>query len=174
VKKFLIPIGLFIVLAVLLVRGLFLDPHKIPSPLVGKPLPAFRLPSLENPKKIIGNQDLRNRVVVINVWASWCVTCKQEHPVLMDLARRNIAPIIGLNYKDPPRDAIAVLKKDGNPYEVSLMDSDGRTGIDWGVYGVPETFILDKDGIIRYKHIGAITQADVEQKLLPLIKNLLL
>jgi cytochrome c biogenesis protein CcmG, thiol:disulfide interchange protein DsbE len=174
VKKFLIPIGLFIMLAVLLVRGLFLDPHKIPSPLVGKPLPAFRLPALENPKKIVSNEDLRNRVVVINVWASWCVTCKEEHGVLMELARRKLAPIIGLNYKDTHTDAIAVLKNEGNPYEVSLMDRDGRTGIDWGVYGVPETFILDKGGVIRYKHIGAITQADLEQKLLPLIKNLLL
>ncbi len=173
-KKFLIPISLFIVLAILLVRGLSLDPHKIPSPLVGKPLPAFRLPALENPKNIITNEDLRNRVVVINVWASWCVTCKQEHSVLMELARRRLAPIIGLNYKDTRTDAIAVLKNEGNPYEASLMDSDGRTGIDWGVYGVPETFILDKNGVIRYKHIGAVTPEDLEQKLLPLIKNLLL
>ncbi len=173
-KKFLIPISLFIVLAILLVRGLSLDPHKIPSPLVGKPLPAFRLPALENPKNIITNEDLRNRVVVINVWASWCVTCKQEHSVLMELARRRLAPIIGLNYKDTRTDAIAVLKNEGNPYEASLMDSDGRTGIDWGVYGVPETFILDKNGVIRYKHIGAVTPENLEQKLLPLIKNLLL
>jgi len=173
-KKFLIPISLFIVLAILLVRGLSLDPHKIQSPLVGKPLPAFRLPALENPKNIITNEDLRNRVVVINVWASWCVTCKQEHSVLMELARRRLAPIIGLNYKDTRTDAIAVLKNEGNPYEASLMDSDGRTGIDWGVYGVPETFILDKNGVIRYKHIGAVTPEDLEQKLLPLIKNLLL
>ncbi|HLQ26206.1 MAG TPA: DsbE family thiol:disulfide interchange protein [Acidiferrobacterales bacterium] len=173
-KKFLIPISLFIVLAILLVRGLSLDPHKIPSPLVGKPLPAFRLPALENPKNIITNEDLRNRVVVINVWASWCVTCKQEHSVLMELARRRLAPIIGLNYKDTRTDAIAVLKNEGNPYEASLMDSDGRTGIDWGVYGVPETFILDKNGVIRYKHIGAVTPEDLEQQLLPLIKNLLL
>ncbi len=173
-KKFLIPISLFIILAILLVRGLSLDPHKIPSPLVGKPLPAFRLPALENPKNIITNEDLRNRVVVINVWASWCVTCKQEHSVLMELARRRLAPIIGLNYKDTRTDAIAVLKNEGNPYEASLMDSDGRTGIDWGVYGVPETFILDKNGVIRYKHIGAVTPENLEQKLLPLIKNLLL
>jgi len=173
-KKFLIPISLFIILAILLVRGLSLDPHKIPSPLVGKPLPAFRLPALENPKNIITNEDLRNRVVVINVWASWCVTCKQEHSVLMELARRRLAPIIGLNYKDTRTDAIAVLKNEGNPYEASLMDSDGRTGIDWGVYGVPETFILDKNGVIRYKHIGAVTPEDLEQQLLPLIKNLLL
>src|SRR5712692_261470 len=173
-KKFLIPISLFIILAILLVRGLSLDPHKIPSPLVGKPLPAFRLPALENPKNIITNEDLRNRVVVINVWASWCVTCKQEHSVLMELARRRLAPIIGLNYKDTRTDAIAVLKNEGNPYEASLMDSDGRTGIDWGVCGVPETFILDKNGVIRYKHIGAVTPENLEQKLLPLIKNLLL
>ncbi len=173
-KKFLIPIGVFIVLAILLVRGLYLDPHKIPSPLIGKPLPAFHLPALENPQKIIGNDDLRNRVVVINVWASWCVTCKQEHAVLMELAQRKLVPIIGLNYKDARPDAMSVLKNEGNPYEISLMDNDGRTGIDWGVYGVPETFIVDKLGVIRYKYIGAITEADMEQKLLPLIKDLLL
>lgn len=171
-NKFLIPIGLFALLGVLLAVGLNLDPRKIPSPLVGKPLPAFTLPTLEDPKKTLSDADFRGRVVMINVWASWCVACKQEHPVLIDLARRKLVPIVGLNYKDPRPAALAVLKADGNPYDVSLMDADGRVGIDWGVYGVPETFVIDKQGIIRYKHIGPITPEVVEQELLPLIKEL--
>jgi cytochrome c biogenesis protein CcmG/thiol:disulfide interchange protein DsbE len=109
-------------------------------------------------------------LVLINVWASWCSACKVEHPVLMELAQRGVAPIIGLNYKDAPEDARAVLKADGNPYEVSLIDRDGRTGIDWGVYGVPETFLV-KDGIILYKHIGPIAPGDWEQKFEPKLKS---
>ncbi len=171
-NKFLIPIGLFALLGVLLAVGLNLDPRKIPSPLVGKPLPAFTLPTLEDPQKTLSEADLRGRVVMINVWASWCVACKQEHPVLIDLARRKLVPIIGLNYKDPRAAALAVLKADGNPYDVSLVDADGRVGIDWGVYGVPETFVIDKQGIIRHKHIGPITPEVVERELLPLIKGL--
>jgi cytochrome c biogenesis protein CcmG/thiol:disulfide interchange protein DsbE len=172
VKKFLIPIGLFALLGVLLAVGLGLDPRKIPSPLVDKPLPAFKLPTLEDPKKSLSEADFRGQVVIFNVWASWCVACKQEHPVLLDLSRRKLVPIIGLNYKDPRDAALAVLKADGNPYDVSLVDADGRVGIDWGVYGVPETFVVDKQGIIRHKHIGPITPGVVEQELLPLIKEL--
>jgi cytochrome c biogenesis protein CcmG/thiol:disulfide interchange protein DsbE len=172
VKKFLIPIGLFALLGVLLAVGLNLDPRKIPSPLVGKPLPAFKLPTLDDPKKFLSEADFRGRVVMINVWASWCVACKQEHPVLIDLSRRKLVPIIGLNYKDPRDAALAVLKADGNPYDVSLVDADGRVGIDWGVYGVPETFVVDKQGIIRHKHIGPITPEVVERELLPLIREL--
>lgn len=171
-KKFLIPIGIFVVLGILLARGLSLDPRKIPSPLVGKPLPAFSLPSLHEPGKTISNTDFAGRPALINVWASWCVACKSEHPVLMDLAGRNLVPIIGLNYKDPREDALRMLKDGGNPYVVSLADADGRTGIDWGVYGVPETFLIDKDGIIRYKHIGPITQEALERDIIPLIQAL--
>lgn len=171
-KKFLIPIAVFALLAVLLAAGLSLDPRKIPSPLVGNPLPAFHLPTLENPKKMLSNADLRGRVVVINVWASWCVACKQEHPVLMAWARAKAAPLIGLNYKDARGEALQVLKNDGNPYEVSIVDLEGRTGLDWGVYGVPETFVVDKQGVVRYKHIGPLSPQDVQQKLLPLIKAL--
>lgn len=171
-KKFLIPIGLFALLGVLLAAGLSLDPRKIPSPLVGKPLPAFRLPTLEDPKKMLGDTDLRGRVVVVNVWASWCVACKHEHPVLMAWKQTQATPLIGLNYKDTRAEALAVLKKDGNPYAVSVVDLQGRTGLDWGVYGVPETFVLDKQGVVRYKHIGPLTPQDVQQKLLPLIKEL--
>lgn len=171
-KKFLVPIGLFILLGILLAYGLRLDPRKIPSPLVDKPLPAFSLPTLHDPKKMLGNDDFKGKVVLINVWASWCAACKQEHPVLMRMASEKRVPLIGLNYKDKHEDAFAVLKADGNPYDLSLVDTDGRIGLDWGVYGVPETFVIDKDGVIRLKHIGPITFEDWERKLLPLIQKL--
>ncbi len=171
-KKFIIPIGLFALLGVLLAYGLKLDPHKIPSPLVGKPLPAFSLPTLENPDKSFANTDLQGRVVLINVWASWCVACKQEHPVLMALAATKQVPLIGLNYKDKRADALQVLKTDGNPYDLSIVDADGRVGIDWGVYGVPETFVIDRQGVIRYKYIGPISPEAWEQTLLPLVQKL--
>jgi cytochrome c biogenesis protein CcmG/thiol:disulfide interchange protein DsbE len=171
-KKFLIPIGLFVALGVLLAVGLKLDPRKIPSPLVDKPLPAFTLTTLEDPKKTLSKTDFHGQVVLFNVWASWCVACKEEHPVLIELARRKLAPIVGLNYKDQRDAALAVLKADGNPYDANLVDADGRVGIDWGVYGVPETFVVDKQGIIRHKHIGPITPEVIEQELLPLIREL--
>lgn len=171
-KKFLIPIAIFAVLGLLLWKGLSLDPRRIPSPLVGKPLPAFSLPTVQDPRKQMGNADFRGKPVLINVWASWCAACKQEHPVLLEIARQQAVPLVGLNYKDQRTDALAVLEKEGDPYSVSLTDADGRTGIDWGVYGVPETFLVDKDGIIRYKHIGPITPEDWDKKLLPLIRNL--
>jgi cytochrome c biogenesis protein CcmG/thiol:disulfide interchange protein DsbE len=171
-KKFLIPIGIFALVGYLLYYGLGLDPRKIPSPLVNKPLPAFSLPSLDNPEKILTNADLRGHVVMVNVWASWCVACKEEHPVLVELAGRKQVPIIGLNYKDTRAAALSVLRGEGNPYDTVLVDASGRTGIDWGVYGVPESFIVDKQGIIRYKQIGPITPEVWEKTLWPLIRNL--
>lgn len=171
-KKFLIPIGLFALLGILLAYGLKLDPRRIPSPLIDKPLPAFSLPTLENPKKTLANSDFMGQVVLINVWASWCVACKQEHPVLLALSRDKQVPIIGLNYKDKREDATHMLKAEGNPYDVSIVDADGRVGIDWGVYGVPETFVVDKQGVIRYKQIGPITMEVWEQTLLPIIRKL--
>lgn len=171
-KKFLIPIGIFALLGYLLYYGLRLDPRKIPSPLVNKPLPAFSLPSLDNPDKILTNADLRGRVVMVNVWASWCVACKEEHPVLVQLAERKQVAIIGLNYKDTRVDALSVLRGQGNPYDTVLVDASGRTGIDWGVYGVPESFIVDKQGIIRYKQIGPITPEVWDTTLWPLIQSL--
>ena len=172
-KKFWIPIAIFIVLGVVLASGLWHDPRKIPSPLVGKALPAFELPSLKDPNKVMRNADFAGRVVLINVWASWCAACKTEHPLLVELARRNLVPIVGLNYKDARADALQVLASSGDPYVVSLADTSGRTGIDWGVYGVPETFLIDKQGVIRHKHIGPITRESLEKELLPLIQNLL-
>lgn len=171
-KKFLIPITIFAALGILLWKGLSMDPRRIPSPLVGKPLPAFNLPSLKEPAKRLANADFRGKPVMINVWASWCTACKQEHPVLVDIARQNVVLLVGLNYKDQREEALAVLKADGDPYSVSLADVDGRTGINWGVYGVPETFVVDKDGIIRYKHIGPITPESWEKDLLPIIRSL--
>lgn len=171
-KKFLIPIGIFALLGYLLYYGLRLDPRRIPSPLVNKPLPAFSLPTLDNPDKILTNADLRDHVVMINVWASWCVACREEHPVLVDLAGRKQVTIIGLNYKDTRVDALNVLRGQGNPYNTVLVDASGRTGLDWGVYGVPESFIVDKQGIIRYKQIGPITPEVWDKTLWPLIQSL--
>ena len=171
-KKFAIPLVIFVALGVLLWMGLSLDPRKIPSPLVGKPLPAFSLAALHEPSKTITPDSLRGRVYLLNVWASWCVACRQEHPVLNELARRKAVPIVGLNYKDQRNDAITWLQNLGNPYELSIVDLDGRIGIELGVYGVPETFVIDKEGIIRYKHIGPISEEAWRSKLEPLIKQL--
>jgi len=171
-KKFAIPLVIFVALGVLLWMGLSLDPRKIPSPLVGKPLPAFSLAALHEPSKTITPDSLRGRVYLLNVWASWCVACRQEHPVLNELARRKAVPIVGLNYKDQRNDAITWLQNLGNPYELSIVDLDGRIGIELGVYGVPETFVIDKEGIIRYKHIGPISEEAWHSKLEPLIKQL--
>jgi len=171
-KKFLIPIGMFALLGLLLAYGLKLDPRKIPSPLIDKPLPAFSLPTLEDPKKSLANADLKGKVVLVNVWASWCVACKQEHPVLLALSRDKLVPIIGLNYKDQRADATQMLKVEGNPYDAIIVDADGRVGIDWGVYGVPETFVVDKQGVIRYKQIGPISPEAWEKTLWPLIQRL--
>jgi cytochrome c biogenesis protein CcmG/thiol:disulfide interchange protein DsbE len=171
-KKFLIPIMLFAALGLLLAYGLRLDPKKIPSPLIDKPLPAFSLPTLDDPGRIITNDALKGRPVLINVWASWCTACRDEHPLLVELSRSGIVQIIGLNYKDQPNDARGILERDGNPYSLILVDADGRTGIDWGVYGVPETFVVDRDGIIRYKHIGPITPEALRETIEPLIRKL--
>lgn len=171
-KKFVIPIALFALLGVLLWSGLALDPRKIPSPLIGKPLPAFALPTLANPKRSLSPNDLRGRVYLLNVWASWCAACRQEHPVLIDIARQKTATIIGLNYKDQRADALGWLKELGDPYESNIVDAEGRLGIELGVYGVPETFVIDKEGVIRYKHIGPVTIEAWQNKLLPLVREL--
>jgi cytochrome c biogenesis protein CcmG/thiol:disulfide interchange protein DsbE len=171
-KKFLVPLALFALMGVLLAYGLRLDPRRIPSPLINKPLPDFHLPTLVDPTKIISKADLKGQVVVINVWASWCVACKEEHPVLLELSRQKPVPFIGLNYKDTRENAFGVLRGEGNPYDTVLVDASGRTGIDWGVYGVPESYIVDKKGIIREKQIGPISRADWDQRLWPLIRQL--
>jgi cytochrome c biogenesis protein CcmG/thiol:disulfide interchange protein DsbE len=156
-KKFIIPLILFAAIGALLWVGLSLDPRKIPSPLVGKPLPAFQLTTVADAKRTVSHESLRGRVYLLNVWASWCTSCRQEHPLLIELTQAKVVPIIGLNYKDKREDAAAYLANLGNPYEMSLSDPDGRTGIELGVYGTPETFVVDKAGIIRHKHVGPIT-----------------
>jgi cytochrome c biogenesis protein CcmG/thiol:disulfide interchange protein DsbE len=171
-KRFLLPLGIFILLVGFLAVGLKLDPREVPSPLVGKQAPAFELPVLQQPEKRFAPGDMRGKVWLLNVWASWCVSCREEHPVLVSLSKRGVMPILGLNYKDKGDEANAWLKQFGNPYDLSVVDADGRIGIDYGVYGVPETYLIDAEGVIRYKQIGPITTAILEQKILPLVTAL--
>jgi len=170
--RFLVPLAIFLVLAVFLAVGLKLDPHKVPSPLIGKPAPAFKLPRLDDPAQTVDRQAMLGKPWVLNVWASWCGPCREEHPVIVAFARSKTAALVGLNYKDQRTDALGWLKELGNPYDLSLSDLDGRVGIDFGVYGVPETFVIDKAGIIRFKHIGAVTPEVLQTKIVPLLRQL--
>ncbi|PZN76910.1 MAG: DsbE family thiol:disulfide interchange protein [Candidatus Methylumidiphilus alinenensis] len=170
--RFLIPLILFIVMVAFLAVGLKLDPREVPSPFIGKPTPAFNLPQLADPGKSFSNANLQGQVSLLNVWASWCVSCKQEHPFLLKLAKQNILPIYGLDYKDEREAGMEWLNRLGNPYTVSVFDADGKVGIEWGVYGVPETFVIDKQGVIRHKHTGPITEESWQKTLLPLIIQL--
>jgi cytochrome c biogenesis protein CcmG, thiol:disulfide interchange protein DsbE len=166
------PFLAFVVLAVFLYIGLGLNPREVPSPLINKSAPNFNLPQLHDPSKQLSSQDMRGQVWLLNVWASWCVSCREEHPVLVELAKHNIVPIIGLDYKDKNEDGEAWLRNGGNPYTLVATDADGRVGIDYGVYGVPETYVIDKQGVIRYKQIGAVTHESLREKILPLIAEL--
>ena len=171
-KRYLLPLAIFIVLVILLAAGLKNDPKYIPSPFIGKPAPAFDLPVLHQPDKRIRHSDMKGQVWLLNVWASWCVSCRAEHEVVKRFVAMNIAPVYGLNYKDRPQDAQAWLKQLGDPYTASMMDIKGDVGIDWGVYGVPETFVIDKQGIVRYKQVGPLTNAVIDEKILPLLREL--
>ena len=170
--RFIIPLAVFVVLVGFLALGLNHDPKLVPSPLINKPAPSFALPRLDDAAKTMRRDDLLGKAWVLNVWASWCGPCRDEHPQVLALARGNYAPIVGLNYKDQRDDARGWLQQLGDPYTVSLSDSDGRTGIDWGVYGVPETFVIDKQGVIRFKHVGPLTAAVVQTRIVPLLKEL--
>lgn len=170
--RYLIPLVLFGVLVLFLAIGLGRDPHEVPSPLINKPAPAFSLPQLQDPGKSFSVQEMRGKVWLLNVWASWCVSCRDEHPVLLQLARSKQLPIYGLNHKDKQADALAWLADLGDPYVLSAEDVTGRVSIDYGVYGVPETYLIDKDGVIRYKQIGPVTPEVLEKKILPLAKEL--
>jgi cytochrome c biogenesis protein CcmG/thiol:disulfide interchange protein DsbE len=170
-KRFL-PLGIFLVLAVFLAVGLGLNPREVPSPLIDKAAPAFRLPQLQDPAQTLGTDDLKGKVWILNVWASWCVACLEEHPILVNFSEQNVLPIYGLNYKDKREDALAWLAKHGNPYTLSMQDGDGRVGIDYGVYGVPETYVIDGKGLIRYKRIGPVTEQILRDKILPLVRQL--
>jgi len=167
-KRFLWPLAIFLALVGFLAVGLKLDPREVPSPLVGKAAPPFELPQLQQSGKRFSPADMRGKVWLLNVWASWCVSCRDEHPVLVELSKQGVLPILGLNYKDQDAEAQRWLAQFGNPYQLSAVDADGRIGIDYGVYGVPETYLIDAEGVIRYKQIGPLTQAVLEQKILPM------
>ena len=170
---YLLPLALFGTLVIVLAVGLSRDPREVPSPLIGKPVPAFDLPPVNGRVHGLASRDLMGRVSLVNVFASWCVACRAEHAVLVDLARRHIVSIHGLNYKDQPDDAARWLDQWGDPYTRTGADIDGRVAIDWGVYGVPETFLVGPDGRIAYKHVGPLTQEFVRDKLLPMVEGLL-
>lgn len=166
------PLAAFVLLAIMLGVGLRLNPREVPSPFVGKPAPPFSLPQLHRPGEHLAAADLKGKVWVLNVWASWCVACRVEHPLLVDFAKTTTVPIYGLNYKDKRDDAQRWLANFGDPYKQSLSDTEGLVGIDFGVYGVPETFVIDKAGVIRLKHIGPVTPEVLAGTILPLIKKL--
>jgi len=170
--RFAIPLVLFILLVGFLAIGLRHDPHEVPSPLINKPAPAFQLSQLRDSSKSFSAADMRGKVWLLNVWASWCVTCRDEHPLLLQYARSGALPIYGLNYKDKREDALAWLAELGDPYVLSAADNDGRVGIDYGVYGAPETYLIDRDGIIRFKQIGPVTPDVWQKKILPLANQL--
>jgi cytochrome c biogenesis protein CcmG/thiol:disulfide interchange protein DsbE len=171
-SRFAIPLGLFVVLVGFLAVGLRRDPHEVPSPLINKSAPTFQLPQLQEPFRTFSAQDMRGKVWLLNVWASWCTSCREEHPVLLELSRSGVLPIYGLNYKDKRDDALAWLDEFGNPYTLSASDFDGRVGIEYGVYGAPESYLIDRNGIIRFKQVGPITPELLQQKILPLAKEL--
>ncbi len=170
--RFLVPLAIFLVLAGFLAFGLKLNPREVPSPLIDKPAPAFQLSVLHEPAVQVSPGDLAGRPWLLNVFASWCVSCREEHGFLMELARQKALPLIGLNYKDQRTDALAYLDRLGNPYTLVVVDADGRTGIDYGVYGTPETFLIDAQGIIRLKHVGPITPEVWRKKFVPKLAEL--
>ena len=191
-NRFLWPLIGFVVLVVLLAVGLNLNPRDVPSPLVGKPAPIFSLPQVAAPEQTFSPKDMLGKVWLLNVWSTWCVSCRQEHPVLVAMAKNKAITLVGLNYKEVSGDGAldsdkltadaemklalersnAWLNQHGNPYRLSVLDLDGRVGINYGVYGVPETYVIDKAGIIRMKHTGPISPDDFSGKILPLVAEL--
>lgn len=171
-KRFLLPLIAFAILVGFLAMGLTRDPSDVPSPLIGKPAPGFSLPQLDDASKRFSPATMKGRVWLLNVWASWCVTCREEHPVLVEFAKSGGVPVVGLDYKDKVADGQQWLAERGNPYTLTALDADGRVGIDYGVYGVPETYVIDKTGVIRMKHTGPITPSVLKEKILPLIEQL--
>ena len=169
--KYLVPLGLFLVLVVFLAIGLTRDPHELPSALVNKPAPTFRLPQLKDPTRTFSAEDMRGKVWLLNVWASWCIACRDEHPLLIEYAKSGAVPIYGFNYKDKREDALAWLEEFGDPYVLSAADLDGRVAIDYGVYGAPETYVIDKAGTIRLKHVGPVHPTFGRKKFSPWSRN---
>jgi cytochrome c biogenesis protein CcmG, thiol:disulfide interchange protein DsbE len=172
VNRFLFPLGLFAVLLGFLAVGLNRDPHEVPSPLVGKPAPDFLVPQLTDSTRTFAPKEMLGKVWLLNVWASWCVSCRQEHPVLVEYSKTQNILVVGLDYKDQREDGMRWLRQFGDPYLLSAFDADGRVGINYGVYGVPETYLIDKAGTIRYKQIGPITPDVMDKKILPMMKEL--
>jgi len=170
--RYLIPLVIFGVLVVFLAIGLGRDPHEVPSPLINKPAPSFKLAQLKDPSKSFSAEEMRGRVWLLNVWASWCISCRDEHPLLIEYARTGAVPIYGLNYKDRPEDALAWLQQLGDPYVLSVSDLDCRLGIDYGVYGAPETYLIDQQGVIRFKQIGPVTPDIWTKNILPLVQEM--
>lgn len=171
-NRFIWPLLLFLALVGFLAVGLKLDPREVPSPLIDKPAPAFQASLLSDPTRSLGKADFTGKVWMLNVWASWCVSCREEHPLLVDFARKGVVPIYGLDYKDERQAGLAWLQRGGNPYTESLLDPDGRIGIDYGVYGVPETYLIDRAGVIRYKHVGPVTEEVLRDEIEPLVRRL--
>lgn len=171
--RFLLPLGAFLVMVIFLGIGLKLDPHDVPSPLIDKPAPAFTLPQLHEPQKNFSPADMKGKVWLLNVWASWCASCRQEHVYFTEFARTNPSVnLIGLNYKDERDAGMQWLAKLGNPYLVSVSDTEGSAGLDWGVYGVPETFVIDKKGLVRHKQTGPVDLTILQTVIMPLIEKL--
>jgi cytochrome c biogenesis protein CcmG/thiol:disulfide interchange protein DsbE len=170
--RFLLPLALLAGLVWFLGAGLKLDPKEVPSPLIDRPAPDFQLTRLDDAQTVVRRADMLGQVWILNVWASWCAACREEHPLLVRFAARTPVAIMGLNYKDERAAGQRWLRNFGNPYRASLFDQDGRVGIDWGVYGVPETFVIDKQGIVRLKHIGPLTDEVIQTRLEPLIRSL--
>ncbi len=167
--RFAIPLVVMVILIVMFAFGLQNDPSELPSPFINKPAPEFALPSLTEPERTVGSADYADRFALVNVWATWCVGCRQEHQFLLDLAATGAIPIYGINWKDNRADALAWLERLGDPYVFSAFDQDGRVAIDWGVYGAPETFLLGPDGIVLHKHLGPLDQATWQRDFVPLL-----
>jgi len=170
--RYLIPLFVFLIMAGFLLKGLFMDPRHIPSVLINKPAPEFNLPTLYNPEKLISKADMKGKVWLLNVWASWCGACRAEHQVLNTIADMGIVDIVGLDYKDEAADGKRWLQQLGNPYTEVLVDKSGRTGIDFGVYGVPESFLIDGEGVIRHKFTGPLYYPDIKGTLVPLLDEI--
>lgn len=169
--RYLVPVGVFAILIAFFYAGLGRDKETLPSPLIGKPAPQFELPSVEDPAKTISSKDFAGQMYVLNVWGTWCVGCRQEHDVLLTIAQRGEVPIVGLNWKDELDLAQRWLRELGDPYVGSAFDADGRVAIDWGVYGAPETFLIDRNGNVIFKHITPMTMEVWERDFLPLIRQ---
>ncbi|MDC0948199.1 DsbE family thiol:disulfide interchange protein [Gammaproteobacteria bacterium] len=168
---YLLPLGVFVVLVSIMALGLKRDPTLVPSPLIGRAAPSIELPQLDGGTMALP-EEMAGKVWLLNIWASWCAACKVEHPVLVEAATEHNLTLIGLDYKDSDEAARQWLQRYQNPYRHVVVDHDGTAGLDWGVYGVPETFIIDQDGIVRHKHIGPVSRDQLRDEWLPLIRQL--